>query len=463
MTAGLTPERVDVASAPNGRFAYAFAPRFFLAAALAFVWIVPLFWSVRWAAVLIGWIILVFAAWLWDARRLPAPNRLTISRAFSGPLLLAESCQVTIEVVSPSRLPLRLFIVDELAPQLCAEVPQFELILPPQSTVRHSFTILPRKRGDAHLGSIFFRYRSGFGFAERWAVARLRQKICVLPDIAEANRQALFLIRNRKADVAQRRHRDPGLGREFESLREYREGDELREICWTATARRHHPVTRTFQSERTQTVWAVLDCGRLMRAEIAHAGGDLRLTKLDYAVNAALSIARISTQHGDRFAALAYGRSIQQALAAGAGPLHMRRCVDALAHVSAEPAEGNHTLAARVLLQKQTRRALVLWITDFAESPATPDVVEYAIQLARRHLVLFVAINQPDLARAAHHVPEDEQQMYRAAAALGLLQRREVLLRTLRQSGVLALEMPAAKLATSVVNEYLSIKDRNLL
>ena len=463
MTVELTPQRVESAAEANGRFGFAFSPRFFIALALAFVCIIPLFWSERWSAALIGWIVFVIAAWIWDAWRLPKARDLIVSRAFSGPMLLAEPAGVTLEIVSSSRLPLRVLGVDELAPTLYATVPQFRLILPARGTARHDYTIVPRKRGDAQLGSVFLHYGSGFGFAERWAVARLKQSVCVLPDIAEANRQALYLIRSRQTDMEKRRHRDPGLGREFESLREYREGDEVREICWTATARRHHLVTRTFQSERTQTVWAVLDCGRLMRAEIARSGEDFRLTKLDYAVNAALSIARVTTQRGDRFAALAYGRNIQQALTAGAGALHIRRCVDTLAHIRTESAEANHMLAARVLLQKQTRRALVVWITDFAESPATPDVVEYAIQLARRHLVLFVAVNQPDLADAAHQVAENDQQMYRAAAALGLLQRREVLLRTLRQSGVLALEMPAGGLTTAIVNEYLAIKDRNLL
>ncbi|MBV8197094.1 MAG: hypothetical protein JO263_03085 [Candidatus Eremiobacteraeota bacterium] len=105
----------------------------------------------------------------------------------------------------------------------------------------------------------------------------------------------------------------------------------------------------------------------------------------------------------------------------------------------------------------------MVWLTDFAETPTVPDVIEYAGQLAKRHLVLFAAVSQPDLAVAAHRVPESERELYRTAAALGLLQRREVLIRSLRQQGVLAIEIPPGNLTTRLVNEYLSIKDRNLI
>ena len=463
MTRPLTPEPVAAVAGNKGRFPFAFGPRFFLAVGIGLIWLVPVWWSLRWAPLLLLWNALLVAAWLWDLRRLPAPTKLGISRAFAGPLILGRPVNVAIELRQAGRTALHVFATDELSPVLYGEVPQFQLAVPPGGEARYAYTIVPRKRGDATLGSVFLTYRTRFGFAERWAVAALSQSVCVLPDIREANEQALFLIRSRQTDIQKRRHRDPGLGREFESLREYREGDDLREVCWPATARRHHLVTRTFQAERSQTVWIVIDAGRLMRAEIEKPGQDYRFSKLDYSVDAALSIAKVAIQYGDRAAGLAYGRKIQQAIGSGSGPAHIRTWVEALARVRPEMVEGNHALAARVLMQKQTRRALVVWLTDFAETPTIPDVIEYAGQLAKRHLVLFVAVSQPDLAMAAHRVPETEHELYRTAAALGLLQRREVLIRSLRQQGVLALEITPGNLSTRLVNEYLSIKDRNLI
>lgn len=463
MTQALTPEPAEAVAQNKGRLPFGFAPNFFLALVIGFIWVVPLWWSLRFLPLLILWNGLVFAAWIWDLTRLPAAAGLKVRRSFTGPLILARSTGVAIEIEQIGRVPLRIFAIDELSPTLYAKIPQFDLDVWRGGPGRHEYAIAPRKRGDAKLGAVFLRYRSGFAFAERWAVARIQQAVCVLPDLTEAQQQGLYLIRSRQMDIQKRRQRDPGLGREFESLREYREGDDVREICWPATARRHNLVTRTFTAERSQTVWVVMDAGRLMRAEIAQPDRAFPLSKLDYSVDAALSIAQVAGQQGDRVGAIAYGRAIQQMIGAGRGATHMRQWVDALAHVRAEPLEANHGLAVRALMQKQTRRALIIWITDFAETPTTPDVVEYAAQSAKKHLVLFAVVSQPDLAAAARQIPETESDMYRGAAALALLQRREILIRSLRQQGVLALEVTPGRLTTALVNEYLSIKDRNLL
>ena len=105
----------------------------------------------------------------------------------------------------------------------------------------------------------------------------------------------------------------------------------------------------------------------------------------------------------------------------------------------------------------------MVWITDFAETPATPDVIESAIQISRRHLVLFAAVSQPDLAILANAIPQDENEMFRHTAAVEIAQRRDLLLRDLRRNGILAMELPPTGLTSSIVNQYLEIKDRSLL
>ena len=114
-------------------------------------------------------------------------------------------------------------------------------------------------------------HRSPLGLAERWAMAPLEQRVRVYPALRTGEEQRLFLARSRQIDLQLRLARRRGLGRDFESLREYREGDDLRDICWTATARRGNLITRQYQTERSQPVWIVLDCGRLMRSRVAAA------------------------------------------------------------------------------------------------------------------------------------------------------------------------------------------------
>jgi uncharacterized protein (DUF58 family) len=137
--------------------------------------------------------------------------------------------------------------------------------------------------------------------------------------------------------------------------------------------------------------------------------------------------------------------------------------VDSLARVHGEASEADHSRAARILLTAQSRRCLVVWLTDFAETPTTPEVIDYAMQMTRRHLVVFAALSQPDLAAIAAEIPQTPQEMYRHVAALEITHRRDLLLRSLRQRGVFAFELVPGLLASSVVNQYLDIKERGLL
>ena len=294
-------------------------------------------------------------------------------------------------------------------------------------------------------------------------MAKTAASVRVLPNLDQAKQQTLYLIRTRQVAMERRRRRLRGLGREFESLREYRPGDEFRNISWTSTARRSKLITRVFQVERSQTVWILLDAGRLLREQIGRGESSLRLSKLDYAVDAALSLAQVAMHSGDRVGLLAYGRTGQQNRNAGRGAAHLHSIVESLALVHAEPYEADHGRAARALLSEQQRRSLIVWVTDLAETAGTPDVVEYALQLTRRHLVLFAAIGQPDLNERVARRPESEEDMFRYIAAIEIVQRRELLLRRLRQRGVLAMEIMPGALAASLVNQYLDIKDRNLI
>lgn len=459
----LTPAPVEARLRSRGRLPFAFGPRFFVVLLLGLVWMVPAWWSPRFVIVMFLWDALAIAAYIVDWLQLPAPSQLEARRIWTSALSFARPAQVEIELQNHGRKPVYASLIDETPASLREQPPEAELVVPTAGPVRHSYSVQPRLRGDVPLGKLYVHYRSTLKLAERRAVADLSQTVRVLPDLELARRFALYLIRSRQVEMEKRRRRQRGAGREFESLREYRQEDDMRDICWPATARRHQLITRTYQMERSQTVWIVLDAGRLLRAQVEDAQRGFRSSKLDYAVDAALSLAQVASQHGDRVGLLAYGRAVQRQVGVGRGPLQVRAILDALTQVRPETAEADHALAARALLRTQSRRSLIIWITDFAETPTTPEVIEYAAQMSGRHLVVFAAISQPDLLAMGRSIPRTEDEMFRHAAALEIIERRDLLLRRLRQNGVLAFDLAPGALAEAMVNQYLEIKDRGLL
>ncbi|MGJ5815960.1 DUF58 domain-containing protein [Paludibaculum fermentans] len=463
MTGSLAPPPIQAPAEPRRRLPFGFGSRFFLALLPGLLWLIPAW---RWPGAVAGlwlWDALIVAAWLADLLRLPAPGQLRLTRSWDGPLFLAHGAQVTLTLQNTSRHAVRARLVDVVPPGLADDVARLELEAAPGASASAQYGVVCRVRGDLPAGDVYLRYQSPLGLAERWAAAPLAQAVRVLPDLPRARSEALIVIRHKQVEVEQRRRQLRGLGREFETLREYRQGDDVRDICWTATARRHHLVTRTYTAERSQTVWLVVDAGRLSRTLVEQPGTTLRLTKLDHAGNAALTLAVLASQCGDKVGLLAYGRTVQKCIAPNRGPGHLRTLVEAIAGVRAEALEAQHGRAARTLLKAQSRRSLVVWITDFAETPGTPDVIEHAVQLSQRHLVVFAALSQPDLGMLAAQTPKTVEEMYRHTAALEIVQRREIMLRSLRQQGILALDLYPGNLSTSLLNEYLRVKDRSLL
>ena len=458
----LIPQEAIARGRPLGRVPFGFGPRFFVALVLGLVWLVPAWWFSRFIYAMLLWDLLFFAVWTWDLLRLPAPDQLEMRRVWSLRPTLAVPSYVKIAVRNFGRVSVHARIVDETPAALQLTPAEVELDVPAGASAESQYPILPSQRGDANLNRIFVRYQSALRIAERWAVANAPQTVTVFPNLDEAKQHTLYLIRSRQVELEKRRRRQRGQGREFDSLREYREGDELRDISWTATARRNHLVTRVFQIERSQAVWIVLDAGRLLRAKVAEPGR-IAISKLDYAANAALSLAQIAMHSGDRVGLLAYGRNIQQNLNAARGPHQMRAIVEALAHIRGEAGEADHGRAVHILLSEQKRRSLIVWITDFAETATTPEVLEFAMHMANRHLIVFAAMGQPDLNALAAATPETTEDMYRHVAALEISDRRSALLGALRQRGVLVLELMPGMLASSLVNQYMDVKERGLL
>ena len=499
----LIPPTMSTPAASVRRWAGAFQSRFFLALLLGLAWIGPAWWNRRILYALLLWDVVVILAWLIDFKRLPSPAQITVSRRWVKPPSLNLDSQVELEVTNHGTRAMEVSLQDDLPSVLCVKLPKFTITVQPGGSATAAYTIHPTTRGDIQVGRTFLRYWGRVRFAGRWTVADLSQTIRVYPNLREPERFTLYLVRSRQIEQEKRLKRLIGRGREFESLREYRESDEIRDISWSATARHGKLISKVYQVERSQSVFLVVDAGRLMLARTRpprdfHAAfsfaedmtrvkqpatesgrgykGTLAtdtlakpaalsspLTKLDYAVDAALSLAHVALHSGDTTGLITYGRKLQCYLPAARGAEHLRHIMEQLAMVSGESVEANHALAAHSMMTRHRRRSLVVWITDLAETAATPEVIEAACRLLPQHLVLFAVVGEPELRALAAQRPESPTQMYQYVAAQEIIQRREILLRRMREQGALAMEFLPGRLSSEIVNQYLQIKSKGLL
>ncbi len=421
------------------------------------IWLGPAFFDTRFVYGMLIWDAFVFFLWFIDFAQMPHPEQIAVKRTWRTPAALSIDSEVALTLQNSSHSGILARLIDTVPRQLRSEPPFLSIRVRRRSEETAAYHVRPMQRGDASLGDCYVRFQSVFRIAERWVKVPLAQTVRIYPDIEDAKRHSMYLLRSRQIALEKRHTRMRGIGREFESLREYQDGDEYRDICWTASARRAKLVTRVYQMERSQTVWIVIDSGRLMRARIGE------FSKLDKAVNSALSLAQVALYSGDRVGLIAYGRAIRQQLPAAKGSLHLRHLIEQLALVQEEGAEADHLQMAGRLLTDQKRRSLIVWLTDLAETAMTPEVIEAASMMMPRHLVLFVVIGQPDLGQLASQTPNSISDMYRIAAAQEMVHRRELLLARLRERGALAMEVTSAAVSPVLVNSYLQIKERNQL
>jgi uncharacterized protein (DUF58 family) len=466
ISASLHPETVRATCKPRGRFAFGLTPRtiWLLVGGLALA--LPGFFSARLGYDMLVWDALVIVAALLDGMRLPAPHSITVERSWSNAPSLSSTTEIEIAVEQNGATILDCRIVDDLPEALVGVPATRSLRAYPRVRAALRYAIDPRARGDVTTGSVYLRYRSLLGLIEKWAMAPLQQTVRVYPALRQGEDQEIFLARGRQIELQLRQVRERGLGRDFESLREYLDGDDLRDICWTATARRGELITRRYQTERSQAVWIVLDAGRLLQGRILRDSDDPErrgYSKLDYACSTAVALAQLALYSGDRVGLLVYGQHVQQRLLPGRGPAHLRLIVEALAQARAEASEADHLRATATLNRWQPRRALILWITDLAETAMRPEVIDGAMQLLRRHVLLFVAMAQPDVEAIAKGRPKNAEQMFRASAAQELVMRREILLARLRDQGALTLDLDPDKLTSAVLNQYLKVKERAMV
>jgi len=476
----LYPAPVSAACERRRRWSFGLTTRSIGLLLVGFAWLVPGFWDGRLAYAMPAWdgLVLIFA--LLDGLRLPVAAQLTAGRSWLNAPALGSETEIELKIENHGRMILDCRIVDDLPPALVAEPETLRLTVFPHVPAKLRYRITPNERGDWEAGWLYVRYRTGLGLAERWARAPLTQTVRVYPALHTSEEQQIFLARSRQIDLQLRRAQQRGLGRDFESLRDYREGDDLRDICWTATARRGSLITRQYQTERSQPVWIVLDCGRLMRARVALAAqppnssgwapspfgpapSSATSSKLDHACTTAVALAQLALYSGDRVGLLAYGQNIQQRLLPARGAAHLRQMIELLSQVHTETGEADHLRATATLNRLQPRRALILWVTDLAETAMRPEVIDGALQLLRRHVLLFVAMAQPEVESIAQARPKDLEQMFRASAAQEMAGRRELLLARLHEQGALTLDLNPEALTSSVLNQYLTVKERAMV
>ncbi|KFE66452.1 DUF58 domain-containing protein [Hyalangium minutum] len=392
-----------------------------------------------------------------DFLRAPRASDVEVRRTVEPILRSGVANAVHLELTCRRSEPLRGEVRDEAPLNVTVEGHRqpFALAPGPRPT-RLSYTVNPPARGDARFGDIHLRLMGPLGLCSRQVRIPAEHSVKVYPDLTALTQEALALTRASDAP-AERVQRRVGEGREFESLREYRNGDDYRTIDWKASARRARTMVRVYQPERNQPVLLLLDCGRHMAGKV-----DGR-RKLDHAVDAALRLAKVSLDAGDLVGVLAFASDVRAYLPPRKGREHLRLLTETLYRAEAALEESDYGKAYDFAFARSSRRSLVVLFTDLVDPDASGTLVARTLMLRPRHLPLVASLLDEDLQAAASAVPDSPQGAYTRQAAARLEDEYRRTAVTLRDSGVLVVRAPARGFGAAAINTYLHVKSRGLL
>ncbi|HEX9064080.1 MAG TPA: DUF58 domain-containing protein [Streptosporangiaceae bacterium] len=377
-------------------------------------------------------------------------GRLTLHRSANGTIHLGQPGTVTLTVANTGSRPLRGVIRDGWRPSAGAAPARATISLPPGGRGSLTTTLTPQRRGDVAAGPVTVRSLGPLGLAGRQRSVPAPCTVRVLPAFLSRKHLPEKLARLRELD-GQHRSMLRGQGTEFDSLREYVLGDDVRSIDWRSTARRGDVLVRTWRPERDRRIVIVLDTGRTSAGRV---GG---LPRLDASMDAALLLAALAVRAGDRVDLIAVDRRVRTRVAgAGRGNV-LGAFTSELALLEPDLVEPDIGLMIAAVLGTVRQRSLVVLFTDLNPAAIEQGLLPRARLLTSRHEVLLAAVSDPRLDEMQAD-RSDAAGVYAAAAAAVAQSARSRAGQLLRRHGVEVLDEPPGRLAPALADAYLDLK-----
>ena len=365
-------------------------------------------------------------------------------------LVAERPTEIPLKLTNASPAPKSLRIGLALPAEIPSATPDVTLIAP-SGVSNFVWPCTPARRGRYNLDAAYLETPSPLGLWSRRAKSTIHSEARVYPNLRREHIETLFLNRG---NFGVHMFRQVGKGREFEKLREYAAGDGFDEIDWKATARRAHPITRVFQIERTQEVYAVIDTSRL----------STRGNTLDRFVSAALALGLAAERQGDLFGLVAFGNKLRQFVRAKNGKPHYNACRDALYYLDAEKSSPDFDELCAFLRLRLRRRALLIFLTELDDPVLAESFIRNVKLISRQHLVLVNMLRPQGAAPLFHDADVHEvDDVYRRLAGHLLWHKLRETEKVLSNAGVRFSLLDPARLSAELIASYQNIKARQLI
>jgi uncharacterized protein (DUF58 family) len=299
--------------------------------------------------------------------------------------------------------------------------------------------------------------RLPFGLFQRQFTSGAKREVAVFPSFHKLKEYEFMAFHRQGGLAGQKRRKKLGVSLEFEQIKPYVRGDDVRFLNWKASARTGELMLNQYRDEKSQQMVCMIDKGRTM--EMPFGGMSL----LDYSINAALAVSDIALKKGDLAGLMTYSNKLSTYVRPAKGNRQFARIQESLYHQKTNFKEGNIKLASAWMRRHLHQRSLILLFTNFESELSVQRHLKYLKALSRRHLLLLVLFKNRPLEKLAAKEGEKERQIYRQIIAEQMVREKWLIAKQLRRHGILSLLTHPEDLSVNVINRYLEIKEAQKL
>ena len=383
---------------------------------------------------------------------------LTVRRLISDQMSNGDSNPVRLEVENGYPYPVTVRIIDELPDQLQERNFFLDAALKPGAGCALNYVLRPKERGEYVFHNINVFIRSPFGLLVRRKIIAAEMTVRVLPSYQELKKFELLAVSQNLADSGVKRIRKLGHSLEFEQIKEYVTGDDIRNLNWKATARKGGQLmVNTFTDEKSQQVYCLIDKGRVMKMPFDG------MSLLDYAINATLVLSRVALIRHDKAGLLTFSDQIGTFLPASRMSMQMSHILEVLYNQQTRWQETDFEKLYALVRTRITQRSLVVLFTNFESLSGLQRQLPYIRAIAKRHLLLVVFFENTELQQLREKEADDIEGVYIKTIADKFAYEKRLMVKELNQHGIATILTAPRNLTVQAVNKYLEIKARQAI
>jgi uncharacterized protein (DUF58 family) len=381
----------------------------------------------------------------------------TASRQIADRFSNGDDNPVNISIQNHYPFRIKTVVIDEIPPQFQLRNLRFEKSLLPRQKASITYVLRPAKRGEHHFGNIIVFAATPLGLVSRRYRIPASHLIRVYPSFLQMRKYELMAISNRLNEVGIKKIRRLGHQLEFELIRDYVTGDDVRTINWKATARSTHLMVNQYQDERAQHVYALIDKSRVM--EMPFHG----MTLLDYAINASLVLSNTALLKGDKAGLLTFQDRVDSFIPARSGQRQLASLLEILYNQQTVFREADLSAVFSIVRSKISQRSLLLLFTNFESMYGLERQWHYLSKLSTYHLLVVIFFENTELLKLLSQPASTLEDIYDKAIAEKFALEKKLICKTLQQHGIQAVLTAPEKLTINTLNKYLELKARGYL